>query len=132
MKRINLSVDLEDNEIFEKEVRDAIQAEVKRIARIEQYSLIQATAQDEIERLVKGNAYGYRDKLKEVVKSIILEETRTILKSMDIDEMVKDCVTNQVELKIHFYSDIVTDRCKEVLNNTVTKAVNEKLKGILG
>lgn len=127
MKRIILNVDLDDNEVFEKEVADAIRAEVRKITRDEQLKLIQKEADKEFKRLVDADTYNYRDKLRNIVEGIILKNVRDAISSSDIKELVNEAVSQ----RISFYSDIIDDKCKEVMEKTVTAAVANKIKNLL-
>lgn len=61
MKRVTLEIDLKENEIFEKEVEEAIRAKTREIVRNEYEGIIQEEASKEFKRIFDANTYGYRD-----------------------------------------------------------------------
>lgn len=127
MKRITLSIDLDDNEVFEKEVEDAIRAEVRKITRAEHLELIKTESSKEFQRLVDADLYCYKDKLKKIVEGVIYQNVRETINSLELKEMINEAVN----LRISSYSDCVDDKCKEVLEKTVTASVAKKLGDLL-
>ena len=131
MKRVTLEIDLKENEIFEKEVEKVIRAKTREIVRGEYERIIQDEASKEVKRLFDANSYGYRDKLQDLVKQTAVRDIRTAIEEEDIVGLTKEKINEIVEYKVKYYSDIVDSRCKEVLEKTITKAVEEKMKSLL-
>ena len=131
MKRVTLEIDLKENEIFEKEVEKVIRAKTREIIRGEYERIIQDEASKEVKRLFDANSYGYRDKLKDLVKQTSVRDIRMAIEEEDIVGLTKEKINEIVEYKVKYYSDIVDSRCKEVLEKTITKAVEEKMKSLL-
>lgn len=55
MKRVTLEIDLKENEIFEKEVEEAIRAKTREIVRNEYEGIIQEEASKEFKRIFDAN-----------------------------------------------------------------------------
>ena len=55
MKRINLSVDFEDNELFDKSLRDSLKAELKTLIRNNYMDMLKDVIEPECERLITKN-----------------------------------------------------------------------------
>lgn len=131
MKRVTLEIDLKENEIFEKEVEKVIRAKTREIIRGEYDRIIQDEASKEVKRLFDANSYGYRDKLQDLVKCTAVRDIRMAIEEEDIVGLTKEKINEVIEYKVKYYSDIVDSRCKEVLEKTITKAVEEKMKSLL-
>ena len=131
MKRLTLEIDLKENEIFEKEIEEAIRAKTREIIRGEYNKIIQDEASKEIKRLFDADSYGYKDKLKNLVKEASIRDIRIAIEEEDIIGLTKEKINEIVEYKVKYYSDIVDRRCKEVLETIITKAVEEKMKSLL-
>ena len=131
MKRVTLEIDLKENEIFEKEVEKVIRAKTREIIRGEYERIIQDEASKEVKRLFDANSYGYRDKLQDLVKQTAVRDIKMAIEEEDIVSLTKEKINEIVEYKVKYYSDIVDSRCKEVLEKTITKAVEEKMKSLL-
>lgn len=131
MKRVTLEIDLKENEIFEKEVEKVIRAKTREIIRGEYDRIIQDEASKEVKRLFDADSYGYRGKLQDLVKNTAVRDIRMAIEKEDIVGLTKETINEVIEYKIKYYSDIVDSRCKEVLEKTITKAVEEKMKSLL-
>ena len=131
MKRVTLEIDLKENEIFEKEVEKVIRAKTREIIRGEYDRIIQDEASKEVKRLFDADSYGYRGKLLDLVKNTAVRDIRMAIEKEDIVGLTKETINEVIEYKIKYYSDIVDSRCKEVLEKTITKAVEEKMKSLL-
>lgn len=132
MKRINLRIDLVENEAFEKEVEEIIRAKARELARTEHSKMISEEVSNEIKRLTYGNAWGYRDKLKLMVKELTREELKRVVSDLEIKCIAEKCVDDQIDYIVSRVTNDVERKCKDVLDNTVNNAVQEKLKSILG
>lgn len=131
MKRVTLEIDLKENEIFEKEVESVIRAKVREITRNEYDRIVQEEASKEFKRLFNADSNGYRDKLKDLIKYTAVRDIRMAIEEEDIVGLTKEKINEVVEYKVKYYSDIVDKRCKEVLENTISKTIEEKMKSLL-
>jgi RNase adaptor protein for sRNA GlmZ degradation len=121
MKRINLSVNLEDNEILEQSILIAIHAQAKQIAREEFTKTLEA----EIERIANGrievlkNAPYYNDIINRITKFTVEKFNREI----HIDpNMVNDIV----ERKVNEYLDVKLrsrNGLDEFIQNYIDKSI---------
>lgn len=131
MKRVTINIDLKENEIFEKEVESVIRAKVREITRNEYDRIVQEEASKEFKRLFNADSNGYRDKLKDLIKYTAVRDIRMAIEEEDIVGLTKEKINEVVEYKVKYYSDIVDKRCKEVLENTISKTIEEKMKSLL-
>ena len=88
MKRINLSVDLEDNKLFDKSVTEAAEAYAKQIAR----GAILEALESEIDRLVKirmaeWTTYQRNNPLLEIINTKVDREVRKALDAANISKL---------------------------------------------
>lgn len=131
MKRVTLEIDLKENEIFEKEVEEAIRAKTREVVRGEYERIIQEEASKEFKRIFDANTYGYRDQLKDAVKDAAAKSIKRTIAEQDIAGLTKEKIEEIVTYKVQYYSDIVEQKCTEVLQNRITALVEEKLKTFL-
>lgn len=76
MKRINLSVDFEDNELFDKSLRDSLKAELKTLIRNNYMDMLKDVIEPECERLITKNVtiiQKYLANIDNKINSIIKE-----------------------------------------------------------
>lgn len=150
MQRLNIQVDLENNEILEKEIQDAIAGVVKAKTReafhAEIESEIKRIAVAEFERLnKKGGYYGDKDsliekKVKELIDQEIIKALGEITVSQSdiqqrIDEKIKNvaasidyAVSRRVErLDIKNYiKDEVADSVRRLYPQEILKLIEQK------
>lgn len=131
MKRLNLQIDLKENEAFEKEVEEIVRAKAREMARNEHSKMITEEVSAEIKRLTDANAWGYRDKLKSIVRDLTREESKRVVSDLDIENIARTCVKDHIEYIVSKITNDVEQKCKDILDNTVNNAVQEKLKDIL-
>lgn len=131
MKRVTLEIDLKENEIFEKEVEEAIRAKTREIVRNEYEGIVQEEASKEFKRIFDANTYGYRDKLKDAVKDAAAKSIKRTIAEQDIAGLTKEKIEEIVTYRVQYYSDIVDQKCTEVLQKRITASVEEKLKSFL-
>lgn len=131
MKRLNLQIDLKENEAFEKEIEDIIRAKAREIVRNEQSKLIEEEVQREVKRLVDGNSCGYGDKLKSLVRELTREEMKRTINDLDVETIAKTCVKDRIDYIVSKTTDEVERRCKTALENAINGAVQNKLKTLL-
>lgn len=125
MKRINLKVDLEDNEIFEEEVKKAFIDQAKQIAREEMDKELKA----EIERIVTA-------KIKEVKESsyynsIISGITELVVKRIDSQITINTKDINQmIEEKVNAYLDRKIEQ-KNGMDEFIQKYIDKSIANAL-
>jgi hypothetical protein len=132
MKRVTLNIDLKENEVFDEEVQNIIRAKVREIVRNEFDVIVTKTASEEVERLFKADTFGYKHKLNDIVKRGVTADISTELKRMDVDKSVREKIEEMIDYKINWYSSMVEEKTKTVLETMVTSEVASKLKGIFG
>ena len=112
-------------------MESVIRAKVREITRNEYDRIVQEEASKEFKRLFNADSYGYRDKLKDLIKQTAVRDIRVAIEEEDIVGLTKEMINDIIEYKVRYYSDIVDKRCKEVLENTISKTVEEKIKSLL-
>lgn len=132
MKRLTLNMDLEENEIFEKEVVEIIRAKAREIARNHQVCIIEEAVSAEIRRLFSNDCYGtYRRELKKIVEGCIHTQIRDFLSHEDIDQIAKEELARQMEFIISRTTSEAEEKCVSVLNQTINNEVMKKVNDIL-
>lgn len=131
MKRLNLQIDLNENEVFEKEVEEAIRAKARELARNEHSKLIEEEVRNEVKRLCDGNSWGYRDKLKSLVRELTRDEMKKVISDLDIETIAKNCVESRIDYIVSATTREVEQKCQKALENAISEAVQNKLSAIL-
>ncbi|WP_070042355.1 hypothetical protein [Robinsoniella peoriensis] len=131
MKRVSIDIDLKDNEIFDKEVTEIIKAKVREIVRNDFSDIVGDAVKDELNRLIDGTGYTYREKLEKELKRAALPKVRDVIGDMDVNQLISDKVKELVEAKMNWYVDESTKQCRLTLNEIVTKEAVEKIKSVL-
>ena len=131
MKRLTLQIDLNENEVFDKEVENAIKAKARELARNEHSKLIEEEVRNEVMRLCDGNAWGYRDKLKSLVRELTRDEMKKVISDLDIETIAKNCVESRVDYIVSSTTREVEQKCQKALENAISEAVQNKLSVIL-
>lgn len=130
MKRINLSIDLDENEIFEKEVQNAIRAKTREVVRNTYQDIIKEEAETEVRRIFDNEPGSwYRKKLRDIVKDAAYEQISECVKNLDIKQIVDEAVKEETERWIAEYR--VVEKCDARLNTRIKERVEEKLKELL-
>ena len=130
MKRINLSVDLDENEIFEKEVQNAIRTKTREVVRNTYQDVIKEEAEAEARRIFDNEPGSlYRKKLRDIVRAVAYEQISECVKDLDMKEIVDEAVKVETEHWIAEYR--VVERCDARLNSRIKERVEEKLKELL-
>lgn len=130
MKRINLSVDLDENEIFEKEVQNAIRAKTREVVRNTYQDVIKEEAEAEVRRIFDNEPGSwYRKKLRDIVRDAAYEQISECVKNLDMKQIVDDAVGIETESWIAEYR--VVEQCDARLNSRIKERVEEKLKELL-
>ena len=68
MKQVNIQLNLEDNQVFDKTVTGIIKGKVREIVRNECLDIVEQEAKREVQRLLSGDSLGYRNKLSTMIK----------------------------------------------------------------
>ncbi|MBQ9700125.1 MAG: hypothetical protein IJV71_05820 [Lachnospiraceae bacterium] len=131
MKRLNLQIDLNENEVFEKEFEEAIRAKARELARNEHSKLIEEEVRNEVKRLCDGNSWGYRDKLKSLVRELTRDEMKKVISDLDIETIAKNCVESRIDYIVSATTREVEQKCQKALENAISEAVQNKLSAIL-
>lgn len=130
MKRINLSIDLDENEIFEKEVQDAIRAKTREVVRNTYQDVIKEEAEAEVRRIFDNEPGSwYRKKLRDIVRDAAYEQISECVKNLDMKQIVDEAVGKETESWIAEYR--VVEQCDARLNSRIKERVEEKLKELL-
>ena len=130
MKRINLSVDLDENEIFEKEVQNAIRTKTREVVRNTYQDVIKEEAEAEVRRIFDNEPGSwYRKKLRDIVRDAAYEQISECVKNLDMKQIVDDAVGKETESWIAEYR--VVEQCDARLNSRIKERVEEKLKELL-
>lgn len=102
MKRINLSVELEDNELLEKSVEEAVKGLARQIAR----EAINEEIQKEVERIVEAkmkeaqNGY-FSDIRSRITNELAIKLSPEItINKPEVDERIQERVEAQIDKKI--------------------------------
>lgn len=132
MKRVNLNIDLKENEVFDKEVQEIVRAKVRETVRNEYSMMIQDAASEEFKRLFDANTYGYRDKLNETVKKCAITGIKEVLEGLDIPDLIRKKAVEIMDAKMDYYLQDAEHRCKIAFDSIVTKQAEERIKKILG
>ena len=130
MKRVSLNIDLDDNEIFDKEVTNIIKGKIREIVRNDIQDLVKKEAADEIERLFNGNSWDYRNKLSNIVKDTVREEIKSVINHTDVHYIANKAVEEHSDYIIATTTTQVEKKCNQVLERTVNERVKEKLKDV--
>lgn len=130
MKRINLSIDLDENEIFEKEVQNAIRAKTREVVRNTYQDVIKEEAEAEVRRIFDNEPGSWcRKKLRDIVRAAAYEQISECVKNLDMKQIVDDAVGKETESWIAEYR--VVEQCDARLNSRIKERVEEKLKELL-
>ena len=132
MKRMTLNIDLEENEVFEKEVVEIIRAKAREIARNHHVRIIEESVSAEIKRIFLNDHYGtYRNELKKTIEGCIHAQIRDFLCHEPIAQIAKEELARQMELIISRTTSEAKEKCVSVLNETITYEVAKKVNDIL-
>jgi hypothetical protein len=100
MKELKLSIKIEDNEMFEDTVREALRGEARKIAREEFGNIIEKEIKRIAESTVKNSTNWYSDihgKVKESVTSEMRSELTKAFNEEDIPTFIKDNVEKRLD-----------------------------------
>jgi hypothetical protein len=133
MKRINLSVDLGDNEILEKSIKEAIVAQGKQIAREEFTKVLES----EIERVVDAkitnlkNAGYFNETIKRITELVVQRLDNEIkVGTAEVNTIIENKVNSYLDAKIknkngldEFVQQYID---KSIANAFISRANNSK------
>lgn len=128
MKRLTINVDLEDNEVFDKEVKEIIIAQSKQIAREsvenELRKEIERLVKNEVEKVAESNWYNpVRDRVViEVSKKMIRELS---ISKEDLDDVVGKKVTKYLNDKV-IHSRGIEGFIQDVLKKSIASLLKEQ------
>ena len=143
MKRINLSVDIEDNELFEKTFIEAVSAEARQIARDEFTKHMQAEisriVKENVNELLSGEWSSVRKLLNESVKRELMKQIDSGLLS---DSIIRSAFNNsvmrvenkanssieQIDSAMQAQIGLIDSKINEAVNNYIDKSFK---KGML-
>ena len=130
MKRLTLELDLSENEIFDKEVTDAIRAQVREVVRNTCGEIIKEEAECEVKRQLGEVGWDYyQGEIRNAVKSVAYSILEPIVRGIDFEEITKQTVDKRMDYTLSFYD--VEGKCEDVLKAKINDAVARKLKEIL-
>ena len=139
MKRVALNIDLEDNQVFDKEVENIIKAKVKSITNDNLEGFIEEAAKRALDKTFQNKQYSYTSRIGEMaedrVKKVI--ESRVDYKVADyhIDAVVKNRIQQYMDANENRITAIIEDKfedkCNEVIEKVINKKVEEKIKSLL-
>ena len=123
MKRINLSVDLSDNEMFEKSVKEAVVSQVKTMVRNEFDYLVTSTVTSEIDRLSKSSVIEQRCRT-EISTNRFKDLVKDVLYDLDLTSIIENAINDLIKVKV---DKALSDIDKQI-NETIKDVLNEKVK----
>ena len=127
MKRLTLELDLSENEIFDKEVTEAIRAKVREVVRNTCGEIIKEEA---VKRQLGEVGWDYyQGEIRNAVKSVAYSILEPIVRGIDFEEITKQTVDKRMDYTLSFYD--VEGKCEDVLKAKINDAVARKLKEIL-
>lgn len=139
--RLTLNVDLNENDLFEEKVLEAVKSEARKIAR----EVVSKEISSEISRIVSrwvkdGSSYGYVGKLEKHMRETVDKEVKKALDGIKIDddlvEQRVESVLGNVDSRIDYIigsrltrSGITGDA--EKLSGYIRTIVEEKVKALV-
>lgn len=129
MKRINLSVDFEDNELFDKSLRDSLKAELKTLIRNNYSDMIQDVIEPECERLITQKVI--TDAVRELVGFKTNSAVHQAIDDLDVDEIISDKIENILDNKIEKALSDIDNKINSIIKDVITQKVVDGLNNIL-
>lgn len=127
MKRINLSVDLENNEVFEQEIKEAIRAQVRNIVREEGAALVRHEAENEARRLFgKELQSRYFSTVRNLVKDAISEVVQEEIKTPEVSNIILAKIAEQLDPIIAKATEKETRNVESRVYTTFTKIMTDE------
>ena len=132
MKRINLNVDFDDNELFDKEVTDVIKAKIREIIRNSEYN---NTIKQEIDRILSNwiiettyhPTYGTISKLDLSIITACKEEIERLIEISTDRYITHSFLQKYISEEIHKNEENINKAVKEEVEKVLVKEVNRCL-----
>ena len=130
MNRIQIQVDIKDNEVFEESVQEAIKAQARQIAR----DVIEQEIRQEIERIVSSKISDLqtgrysRNSIQKQITENLAQAISTDIK-IDVDAIkkhVENTTTEMLQRRFLKNNDI-DNYIQKYLNNTLINILKEKI-----
>ena len=129
MKRINLSVDFEDNELFDKSLIDSLKAELKTLIRNNYMDMLKDVIEPECERLITKNVT--IDVVSELANRKIQSEIRSAIYELDIEDVISIKIDEILNDKIQKYLANIDNKINSIIKEVMTQKVTDALNDIL-
>lgn len=128
MKRINLSVDLENNEVFEQEIKETIRAQVRNIVREEGAALVRNEAENEARRLFGRELQSrYISTVRNIIKDAISEVVQEEIKTPEVSNIILAKITERLDPIIKKATEKETQNVESRVYSTFTKIMTDEL-----
>lgn len=126
MKRVTLNIDLEDNELFEREVTKAVRDYAKQIAR----EVVEQTVSEEIERIAE-NSLKNRFSSGYTLERMIDEEIKKRINSYWASTAIKNDAFNVIQKKISDAANEAVQRfdIKKIFDDKLLASIREYFTG---
>lgn len=128
MKKVSINLTLEDNEIFEKSIKDALVSQAKQISREE----INKVLQHEIERVVNARVEGLKNGgywssvQTEITKRIANRlENEVIIDKTTVNAMIEEKVNKYLDNQVHRLGGI-DKYVQNYINNAIASLLTNK------
>ena len=131
MKRVTLEIDLQENDVFEKEIENIIRAKVRECVRNEGLDIIRDEAEKEIKRILYSTGW-QTPRIESIVASECDSEIRKYVKEFNIRTVVEDRVPKIIDQKITTFGGNIEEKIAVTVDKILTQEVTKKLKGIFG
>lgn len=129
MKRINLSVDFEDNELFDKSLRDSLKAELKTLIRNNYSDMLKFVVEPECERLITQKVT--TETVRELAGFKINNAVHQAIDDLDVDDILSDKIENILDSKIEKALSDIDDKINRIIKDVITQKVADGLNNIL-
>lgn len=129
MKRINLSVDFEDNKLFDKSLRDSLKAEMKTLIRNNYFDMLKSVIEPECERLITRNVT--IDAVRELAGFKINSAVHQAIDDLDVDDIILSKIEDVLDYKIQKYLSDIDDKINSIIKEVITQKVADGLNNIL-
>lgn len=123
MKRVTLNLDLNENEIFEKEVVEAIKAKIREVTR--NFIAFDDAIQNEIQKKITGRS------MENIIHQALYAVVRDEIAKMNLQQAIKKAVDDVLDIKIHNFTGKADARCDEILTKLINDKVQEKFRVLI-
>lgn len=132
MKRITLNIDLEDNEVFEEQVKEAIRAEVRGLVRSASANFIQQEAEKEANRLFNEDTrYEWNSVIRRTINAVLADIVRKEIETANSKSKICDEVEKRLEAAIGKFTPTIEKECRTAVKLIVNTEVAKRLGEIL-